>query len=148
MEFRRTSGYEPVLLDSDILSLFEKGDPVVTARYATAPPTEVTVSVISVEEMLSGWYTLLRRAKRRDQTVLAYERLASSVEFLATFPVLRFTAAALDRFENLKKARLHVGGQDLRIAAIALEHGATVVTRNVRDFQFIPGLQIEDWSKP
>jgi tRNA(fMet)-specific endonuclease VapC len=123
------------VLDSDILSLLEKGDPVVAARSIGAARATLATTVVSVEEMLSGWYTLLRQAKRRSQIVLAYERLATSVEFLATFTILRFPEAAVDRFEQLKKMRLGVRGNDMRIAAIALEHGAIVVTRNVRDFQ-------------
>ena len=42
--------------------------------------------------------------------------------------------------------RLNVGGMDLRIASIALELAATVVTANTRDFTRVPGLSVVDWS--
>jgi tRNA(fMet)-specific endonuclease VapC len=41
--------------------------------------------------------------------------------------------------------KLNVGSNDLRIAATALEIGAAVVTRNLRDYSRVPGLQIETW---
>lgn len=136
------------ILDSDILSLLERGDPLVANRCKAAVGNTLATTVISVEEMLSGWYTLLRKAKRKEQVVTAYDRLATNVEFLATFSLLRFPAGAVDRFEQFKSMKLGVRGQDLRIAAIALEYGGTLVTRNTRDFRCIPGLTLEDWSRP
>jgi predicted nucleic acid-binding protein len=42
--------------------------------------------------------------------------------------------------------KLGVKASDLRIGAIALDCDATVVTRNHRDFDLIPGLKVEHWS--
>jgi len=61
-------------------------------------------------------------------------------------PALPYTESATARVAQLKALRLDVRLMDLRIGAIALEHGAAVVTRNRRDFGRIPGLSVEDWS--
>jgi tRNA(fMet)-specific endonuclease VapC len=99
-----------------------------------------------VEEQLSGWYTLLRRAKTAEHVARAYQRLADSVQLLGRFCVLSFTPPSIVRFERLKQQKLGVKHMDLRIAAIVLEHAGTLVTRNLRDFQPVPELMIEDWS--
>lgn len=67
---------------------------------------------------------------------------------LSQFRVVPMNESALYRYGRPKKIKpnLNVGGNDLRIAAIALEMGATVVTRNTRDFGRVPGLRIVDWS--
>jgi tRNA(fMet)-specific endonuclease VapC len=136
------------ILDTDTVSLLQSGDPVVLARVGAHPPADIVTTAITVEEQLSGWYTYLRRATRPNDIELAYTRLIQAVANLATLPLLTYTVAAIARFEALRKLKLNVGKNDLRIAAIALEAGAVVVTRNVRDFGRVPGLVIEDWSQP
>jgi tRNA(fMet)-specific endonuclease VapC len=135
-------------LDSDTVSLLEKGHATVLARIASHPASEISVPVIVVEEALSGWYTMIRQAKTPRQLALGYDELASAVSVLAGIRILRYTESAVARFHVLSKSKLNVRANDLRIAAIALEHNATVVTRNVRDFIVVPGLTVEDWTRP
>jgi tRNA(fMet)-specific endonuclease VapC len=134
------------VLDTDILTLYQLGDSSVCRRVAEHPSDELTVTIITVEEQLSSWYTLVRRAKRRDELARVYERFADNVRFLSQLQILSFREAAIARFEELNRMKLGVRAMDLRIAAIALDCGATVVTRNRRDFDCVPDLQVEDWS--
>ena len=54
--------------------------------------------------------------------------------------------AAVAQYTDLMSQKLRVETQDLRIAFIVMSIGGTLVTRNRRDFDRIPGLKIEDWS--
>ncbi len=134
------------VLDTDTLVLFQEGDDNVCRRVLSHPIGELATTAITVEEQLSGWYTLVRRAKGAKQLAHAYQRLADTVEVLSRFHILSFTEPAIDRFTRLKGLKLGVKHADLRIAAITLEHGGALVTRNVRDFRAIPDLPIVDWS--
>lgn len=107
---------------------------------------DVVTTAITVEEQIGGWYSAIRVARTPQQIETAFTRLTESVRALAGWDVLPFTAAAVVRFQTLLRQKLNVGGNDLRIASIALEAGATVVTRNLRDFGRIPGVRCEDWS--
>ena len=78
---------------------------------------------------------------------MIYDRMARTTQFLGQLQILSFSGAAIRRWKALKKQRINIGKTDLRIAAIALEMDATVVTRNKPDFGRVPGLRIEDWSK-
>jgi tRNA(fMet)-specific endonuclease VapC len=77
---------------------------------------------------------------------IAYRSLAECIPFLAKFSILAFPESAIARFEGLVALKLNVRKMDLRIAAIALENGAVVATRNARDFQRVPGLVVQDWT--
>ncbi len=135
------------LLDTDMVSLFQRGHPVVCAAIAKHLPQEVAITVITVEEQLSGWYTELRRANKPENLAAVYLRMANTVSFYSSMPIFSLTEAAIRRYEDLKHMKVMVGKSDLRIAAIVLEENAVLVTRNVRDFKRIPDLLMEDWSK-
>lgn len=135
------------VLDTDVLSLLQDGHPAVVHRVAQCPPAALSISVISVEEQLSGWYRRIRQAKQPEQLARAYERLAASVGALSRLRVLSFSVPVIHRYRLLQKQIRNVRKMDLRIAATALEHGAILVTRNLLDFQRIPGVQCEDWSQ-
>jgi tRNA(fMet)-specific endonuclease VapC len=136
----------PYVLDTDTLTLFERKHAAVVHNVQQHPLNELAVTVISVEEQLTGWQTRLRRAQRRDELARIYQRLTDGVQCLAQFRILSFPEPAILRYEQLKAQNLNIGKMDLRIAAIVLEHGGTLVTRNLRDFQRVLGLALVDWS--
>lgn len=136
----------PYLLDTDIFTLYRAKHPRVTARVSAHPPGDVSPSAVTVEEQVGGWYVYLRQATRPDQVERAYGELVATVQAFGPFRVWPYTRAAMTRYDVLLRSKLNVRKNDLRIAAIALECAATVVTRNVRDFGRVPGLAVEDWS--
>jgi tRNA(fMet)-specific endonuclease VapC len=52
---------------------------------------------------------------------------------------------AADRFVALRKAGVRIGTMDLKIAAIALEHDAMVLSQNLTDFLKVPDQKVECW---
>lgn len=111
------------------------------------PRNETFCSVVTADEIVSGWQARLQKAKTNRDKAFVWERYKISLEAFRLLQWLPFAEAAIERFETLKKMRLNVGSNDLRIAAIALENGATVVTRNVRDFRRVPELLVARWSE-
>jgi tRNA(fMet)-specific endonuclease VapC len=135
------------VLDTDILSLWQRGHPAVIQQVAAHQADDLAITVITVQEQLDGWHTRLPHAKTAKQTADLYQRLLETVHFLARVKILPYSESAVLRYEQLRKQKLNLGKMDLRIAAIVLELGMTLVTRNVRDFGRVPGLGFEDWSK-
>ena len=134
------------VLDTDTLTLYRRGHPPVVQKMLHQALNTLATTAITVEEQLTGWYTLLRRHRTKEQLARAYHNLLETVVELNQFRLLSFTEDSIDRFDGLRSQKLGVRGNDLRIAAIALVHDATVVTRNVSDFARVPGLRVENWS--
>ncbi|HEY1381345.1 MAG TPA: type II toxin-antitoxin system VapC family toxin [Gemmataceae bacterium] len=134
------------ILDTDILSLYQHGHPKVGPAVDAHPIKSVGITVITVEEQVMGWLNAAHQAKRPDRRAWAYQGLADAITSFEQFRVVVYSEPAMLRYDHLRKMKLRVGGQDLRIAAVALEAGATVVTKNLVDFGRVPGLAVADWS--
>lgn len=80
------------------------------------------------------------------QQLEAYRRLRRHFENYRQVQVVDFDEAAFAEFENLRRARIRIGTMDLKIAAIVLSRGATLISRNLADFRQVPGLNVEDWA--
>ncbi len=63
------------LLDTDHVSLQERGHPVLLDRLRAVPPGEVAVSVVTVEEMLRGRLAVLARQHSGERRIRAYAKL-------------------------------------------------------------------------
>ncbi|HZU39303.1 MAG TPA: PIN domain-containing protein, partial [Gemmataceae bacterium] len=72
--------------------------------------------------------------------------------FLIPLAVLDFNPEAASHYgrirTDLERRGLPIGPLDRMIAAHARSAGVTLVTNNVSEFSRVPGLAIEDWSKP
>lgn len=128
-----------IVLDTNALIYFFRGQGRVGERLLAASPAEVAVAAVSVYELEVGIAKSSHPAKRRGQLN----------ELLDTIVVLGFDRAAAQAAAKLR-AELErrgrpIGPLDTLIAGTALAHRATLVTRNTREFSRVSGLTVVDW---
>ena len=121
------------LIDTDVLSALRKPErnPGIARWMAEQRTTDLYMSAVSVGEIERG----IVRQRRRDPQFAG--RLAAWLDSVVSMygeRILPLDLAAARRWGRLSGAIGHEGA-DLLIAATALEHGLTVVTRNVRHFE-------------
>jgi tRNA(fMet)-specific endonuclease VapC len=137
------------VLDTDHISLF-LGNHQPTGDRVLRELAGCVVTVISVQEVFNGWVGRLGRVTDEPSRIQAYTRLHQAATFFQQMPILNYEAIAAESYEQLVKAHPNLAKRrlenDMRIAAIALSLGATVVTRNRKDFELVPELVLEDWS--
>lgn len=134
------------LLDTDHLTLYQQGNAGVVGGVVRHRADQLAISVISVTEQLTGWQAALNKTRDEARIEQIYIRMAQTVESLASWKVLHYPTAAMRTHDDLKRKKLNVSGNDLKIAAIALEFNAIVVTRNQNDFVRVPGIKLDNWA--
>lgn len=136
-----------LILDTDHLSALasERAASVqLLARLANSGDSVATI-VVCVEEHVRGWLARISKARTSEASVAAYAKFQRAVEDLGQGTILPFDAAAAAKFEQLRSIKLGMGTADLRIAAIALSRNQLLLSRNLRDFQRVPELRVDDW---
>jgi tRNA(fMet)-specific endonuclease VapC len=137
-----------IILDTDHLSVLRyTNHPQYAALQARLEEAEepLAVTVVTWEEQLRGWLAEIHRCRNFADQVGPYDRLLKLAEFLVEWEVLPFTVGAADECQRLRKEKVRIGSQDLKIAAITLTNDALLLSRNLRDFKKVPHLQVEDW---
>ena len=132
-----------LILDSNIISYYFRGDPQVVPRLQALRPADVGVPAIVEYELRYG---LLRLAPEAAAPRL--EALARLLQPLQLLPFDSECACHAARIRvALEAAGTPIGAHDTLIAATALRYQVTLVTRNVREFSRVPGLQWQNWHQ-
>ncbi len=137
------------LLDTDSFTLAYFDRHGVRERIATARRADtVGLAVVTVWEVLRGRIDAVLKAEDAERLRAARVNLRRSEAYLAEFPAFDFDDPAPDLFEQFSSDRRirKAGRNDLLIACVALAHGATLVSRNTKDFQGIPNLKLKNWA--
>jgi tRNA(fMet)-specific endonuclease VapC len=134
-----------ILIDSSVFIAAERGHLSLAHHLAGQEQEPVALSAVTASELLHGVYRAADPDRRRQR-----EQFVEAI--LGRFSVIGF---------GLDVARVHarlwaellgrgtlIGAHDLLIGATAMALGFQVATVNVRDFQRIPGLQVQVWGGP
>lgn len=126
-------------LDANTVIDFFKLRGRVAARMAEVPPGRLILPAVVAHELWTGVAKSPQSARRRQQLE----------EFLRVVAVQPFgpdeARISADVRAQLEAAGTPIGPLDTLIAGTALAIGATLVTRNTREFSRVPGLRLEDW---
>ncbi|AMV30254.1 tRNA(fMet)-specific endonuclease VapC [Gemmata sp. SH-PL17] len=136
------------LLDSDIATLAMREHERVSARLAATDPELVALTLITRLEMLRGRIDAVIKAASAEELLRACLGLATSEEFIGAYRIVQISESAAEQFVQLRanKKLKKIGPGDTLQAAIALATGATLVTRNIKDYASVPGLKLENWA--
>ncbi len=134
-----------IVFDTDVLSYVLRRDPPagLLRKIADIDPLDQATTSITIGELVYGAH----RSKRSEYFMGRLRDL-----LLPNLRVLAFDRRAAEVYGQvraaLEKAGRPVAEPDLRIASICLCQNASLATGNVRHYQRVPELSVEDWLEP
>lgn len=137
-----------IVLDTDHLSVLKYHDSPLSRmleRKLDAAREPIFTTIVSVEEQLRGWLSFIKSQSHVTRLVVAYRELEIALQFTHGFRIVPFDLASAENFAALKRQRIRIGTQDLKIAAMVLANDAVLLSRNLKDFSKVPGLKVQNW---
>ena len=132
------------LLDTNVVSELYKESPhaIVTTKIATMADV-CCISSVTWHELKFGLESMPEGKRKKELYNFLYDLI------LNRFPILDYDQSAASLHAKIR-AELKAAGTpkpyaDTQIASIALANGLILVTRNVKNYQGIPLLSVEDW---
>lgn len=136
-----------IILDTDHCTVlkYQSGIRALKLQKKLSQTMPAMVTIVTVEEQLRGWLASIAREKTVQRQVRSYQELGDLLNFYSGFALLPFDESSANKYEHLRTQRLRIGTMDLKIASIALVNNALLLSANLRDFQRVPGLRVENW---
>lgn len=127
------------LLDTNIVIYVIKRRPLEVLDLFNANATRMAISVVTLAELLHG----------AEKSAQPTSNLAVVEDFCSRLQVLSYTPKAAQHYgtirTSLERMGQPIGVNDLHIAAHARSEGLVLVTNNIKEFEKVPALQIENW---
>lgn len=135
--------------DTDVFSEILLGNARYVSRLALIPSDEQSIPIIVAEEILRGRLNVIRQAeagKSKGTIELAYQLFEDTIRDVRGLQILSYTREAEGIYQRLRDEGIRISTHDLRIASICLINGATLISRNRKDFEQVSGLAVEFWN--
>lgn len=127
------------LLDTNIVIYVIKRKPLSALQQFNTHAGHMAISSITLAELLHG----AEKSSAPAQTLAVVEDFCSRLEILAYGPKAAQHYGSIR--VSLEKIGKPIGVNDLHIAAHARSEGLTLVSNNLREFERVPALQLENW---
>jgi Predicted nucleic acid-binding protein, contains PIN domain len=129
------------LLDSNIcIYIINKRPEKVIEKIKQYNPPEIKLSAISIAELEYGVSKSNNREKNRQ----------ALIHFASAFDIVDFTDEDAEVYglirADLEKRGLVIGPYDMQIAAQAISRNCVLVTNNVKEFERIRNIKIDNWA--
>lgn len=127
------------LLDTNIVIYVIKRRPVAVLGKFNAAQGRMAVSSITLAELIHG----AQKSSAPARNLAVVEDFFSRLEVLPYGPKAAWHYGSIR--SALEKSGTPIGVNDLHIAGHARSEGLTLVSNNVREFERVPGLVLENW---